>query len=241
MSSFILKIIAIVSMLIDHVGIAYFGHFSYLNLIGRFAFPIFAFQISEGFLHTKNLSKYFFRLAIFAAISQIPFSLFNNTFYTNTLSLNIFFTLLLGLLAISIYDYFVNNTKTSQNETSKDSNTPIKYISQFLGICFVIIISIIAELINTDYGYWGVLSIFSFYIFKDSKLKSIISFAFLCIIKYGYSIIAYGYNIYYILLGLFTILSIIFIGLYNGKQGKKIKYLFYLFYPIHLILLYILF
>ena len=74
MTSFILKIIALVAMFCDHFGDAYLKHFSILNLIGRCAFPLFAFQISEGFVHTKNIKKYFFRLGIFALISQIPFS-----------------------------------------------------------------------------------------------------------------------------------------------------------------------
>ena len=59
MSSFVLKIIAIITMFIDHVGYAIFGKFSFFNYIGRIAFPIFAFQISEGYSHTKDLKKYF--------------------------------------------------------------------------------------------------------------------------------------------------------------------------------------
>ena len=59
MTSFVLKIIAMITMCIDHVGNAYFHHATFMNLIGRIAFPIFAFQISEGYIHTKNLKKYF--------------------------------------------------------------------------------------------------------------------------------------------------------------------------------------
>ena len=59
MTSFVLKIIALITMFIDHLGYAIYGKFSYLNYIGRIAFPIFAFQISEGFVHTKNIKKYF--------------------------------------------------------------------------------------------------------------------------------------------------------------------------------------
>ena len=77
MTSFVLKIIALISMFCDHFGDAFVKHFSFLNLIGRIAFPIFAFQISEGFSHTHNLKNYFIRLGAFALISQIPFSLFN--------------------------------------------------------------------------------------------------------------------------------------------------------------------
>ena len=77
MSAFVLKIIAIITMFIDHIGYIFSnGKISYFNYIGRLAFPIFAFQISEGYLHTKNLKKYFLRLFLFALISQIPFMLY---------------------------------------------------------------------------------------------------------------------------------------------------------------------
>ena len=59
MSSFVLKMIAIITMFIDHIGYAIFGELSFFNYIGRIAFPIFAFQISEGYLHSKNLKKYY--------------------------------------------------------------------------------------------------------------------------------------------------------------------------------------
>ena len=105
----------------------------------------------------------------------------------------------------------------------------------------VLLIGFVAELLHTDYGFWGVIVIFIFYLFKNDKLAMIISFVTLCILKYGIQIIQYGYHIGYVLLGLFTSLAIIFISLYNGKQGKKIKYLLYVFYPVHLLLLYFIF
>ena len=64
MSSFVLKIIAVVSMLIDHSSYLIFNEFSFMNYIGRLAFPIFAFLITEGYIHTSNLKKYFFRLLV---------------------------------------------------------------------------------------------------------------------------------------------------------------------------------
>ena len=108
MSAFTLKIIAVITMFIDHIGyIVYNGKIPYLNFIGRLSFPIFAFQISEGYIHTKNLKKYFFRLFLFAIISQFPFMLFDSLFI-DEFYLNVFFTLLLGLLSIFIYDKLNN-------------------------------------------------------------------------------------------------------------------------------------
>ena len=104
MTSFELKIVALISMLCDHTGLVFLGSPTYFNVIGRIAFPIFAFQISEGYTHTKNLKKYILRLIIFALTSQLPFVLFRNSVELTSFSLNIFFTLLLGLLSITIYD-----------------------------------------------------------------------------------------------------------------------------------------
>lgn len=73
MTSFKLKIIAIITMVCDHFGDALFSVISPLNFIGRMAFPIFAFQLSEGYIHTKNIKRYLLRIFVFAIISQIPF------------------------------------------------------------------------------------------------------------------------------------------------------------------------
>lgn len=234
MTSFVLKIIAMITMFCDHFGYAFVGHFSYFNYIGRIAFPIFAFQISEGFTHTKNLKKYFIRLLVFAIIAQIPFHLFLQKFIPNSSTgLNIFFTLLLGLLAITVYDYF---SKIENKELNyKLFGIPFKNI---VGIMFTLIIAYIGDMLHVDYGFWGIFVIFTFYLFKNNKLAMIISYITLCIIRYGMNIILYGFYIEYIYLAIATIFPIVFIGLYKGKQGYKIKYLLYLFYPLHLLILY---
>ena len=90
-------------MLCDHTGDVFIGHFSFLNLIGRIAFPIFAFQIVQGYIHTHNVKKYALRLFAFACISQIPFMLFLSTFYDNYY-LNVFFKLFLGVICIYGFD-----------------------------------------------------------------------------------------------------------------------------------------
>lgn len=237
MTSFVLKIIAFISMFCDHFGDAFVGHLSFFNLIGRIAFPIFAFQISQAYIHTKNLKKYMLRLIIFAIISQIPFYLFVDKFIlASTPGLNIFFTLLLGLVCIMTYDYF-----------SKRKNTELNFkflgleLKKYVGLILVFFIAILGEILNVDYGLWGVLVIFTFYLFRENKLAMIISYITLCFIKYGTWIILYHFNIAYLSLCVATIFPIIFISLYSGKQGPKVKYLLYIFYPLHLLLLYLIF
>lgn len=244
MTSFALKIIAIISMFCDHLNYAILGHFSILNLIGRIAFPIFAFQISEGFIHTKNVKKYLLRLGIFALISQVPFSLFLHKFInSNSFSLNVFFTLFLGLLSIYLYDYiikifenyYVQNTKNIKMSKAKN------YIAYILGLIIVFLVASLAQILHTDYGAWGVILVFVFYLFKDKRVLKIISFFLLVLLKYSEQIIQSNFNHIYFLLFIATLLPIFFIDLYNGKQGKKIKYLLYWFYPLHLLALYLIF
>ena len=208
-------------MACDHIGYAIWGNFSFLNLIGRIAFPIFAFQITEGFIHTKNLKKYIRKLLIFACISQIPFMLFLSKFSENIFTLNIFFTLILGLIAIYMY--------------KKTSNKVLAFI-------YILLFGILAEFANVDYGMYGIFLIFLFYIFKDKKILMSISVILLTIAKYIPSILTYAFmhSTFYLCI-LFTCLSLIFICLYNKKEGPKLKYLFYVFYPLHLILLYFLY
>lgn len=219
MSAFILKMIAIVSMFLDHFGY-FLNHTSVTiyNYFGRLAFPIFAFQISEGYVHTSNVKKYLFRLFIFALISQIPFQLLMmNTFHFD-FSLNVFFTLFLGLLSILVYD---------------------KCPNKILGLIAVAGICALGSLIKVDYEYWGILLIFLFYLFKNNKVLTAISFLFMCILKYGILIINNGFNIVYVYLAIATFSAIVPILLYNGKLGPKTKKLLYVFYPGHMLLLYI--
>lgn len=239
MTSFVLKIIAMITMFCDHLGDAIYKGFSHFNYIGRIAFPIFAFQISEGFNHTKDLKKYFIRLMAFALISQIPYILFLSM-YSNDVRLNIFFTLTLGLIAIWLHNYV--HKDISSKIDSKIKNSILKILLK-LTVEFVpvIAICIIGELSKVDYGWWGVLLVFMFYYFKQNKLAMNISFITMCIIYYGIDIIRTGFNAVYIWLFAFNVLPILFINLYNGKQGKKIKYLLYIFYPAHLLILYLLF
>ena len=103
MTSFVLKIIAVICMLFDHVGDVLIVDFSYFNLIGRIAFPIFAYQSVQGYIHTKNLKEHLLKLFIFACISQLPFYLFLSTF-SNKFYLNVLFTFLLGLITLFVYD-----------------------------------------------------------------------------------------------------------------------------------------
>ena len=226
MNSFVLKIIACFSMLMDHLGYVVIGSTSFFNCIGRLAFPIFAFQLTEGYSHTKNLKKYFFRLLIFACLSQIPFMLFSSIF-TEEITINIIFVLVLGLLFMTIYDKF----------------------NKILGITFGIVLAILAQLLHFDYGWYGLAIIMIFHIFKKHKILMSTCFIIATFTKYIVSIVDLGVltilNVFttinlYSLLCLSTCLALIFISLYNNKKGPDSKYFLYVFYPVHLLILYLL-
>jgi len=213
MSSFVLKIIAVITMLIDHSGYVIFNDFSFMNYIGRLSFPIFAFLITEGYEHTSNLKKYLLRLLLFAIISQIPFMLL----FTGDFTLNILFTLALGLLAITVYNKFKN---------------------KLIGFLFIIFSAVLAQLLHFDYGWFGIAIIFIFYIFKNNKINMNFFFYITVFLNYFYYF-AYTARIEYLLIFISCALSLIPINLYNGKKGKNIKYFLYAFYPLHLIALYL--
>lgn len=223
MSSFLLKIIACFTMLLCHIPFVYPQYSVPLMYIGKISFPLYAFLISEGYVHTRNFSKYLTRLIVFGVISQIPAYLLFVGKSFNGLYLNIFFTLALGLLGIRIYN---------------------KIKSKYISIPLIILLAVIAELLKFDYGAFGVLMIVCFYVFKRNKLNMVLSQMFLMFILYMKKMSYYTFslfNLQYILFQLlFSVISLAIILTYNGKKGKssgKIKLMFYFFYPVHLIIL----
>ncbi len=217
MTSFVIKIIACFTMILDHIKYAIPQTDCFITeYFGRISYPLFAFLVVEGYIHTSDLKKYYKRLIIFAIISQIPFMLFR-TLVGEWKMLNIMFTLLLGLLSITAYDKIKK-----------------EYIS--FPICIALIL--LGNILNVDYGWFGISTILFLYIFRNNKILKSVS--------YGLLVFAYFYfsgiriiNINILLLFIFCLLPIIPIVMYNGKQGRKLKYFFYWFYPIHMIILYI--
>jgi len=225
MTLFNIKIIALLTMVIDHFGVFIFPDNIYFRLIGRLSFPLFAWAIANGAIYTKNINKYLLRLFTLAIISQIPYQLLFNLWGIPESGLNILFTLSLGLLGIVL----IKNT----------GNILIKFLIAFF-------LSLVAVLIKCDYGAFGVLSIIIFYSFYKNRIKTGLSYAFLVIVFYvfpvfGNKIIGNVINVSYLnILELFSTLSLFIVFSYNGKIGYRLKYLFYIFYPAHLLLFYLL-
>lgn len=221
LSAFVLKLIACITMLLDHIGAAYLqasmmdmssfniSLYYMLRIIGRIAFPIFCFFIVEGGIHTKNKYKYMLRLGIFALISQIPFNYFVNGNFYDFSYLNVYFTLLISLSCIIVYEKF--------------KDTKYKYIS----ILYLLFALMIADVINCDYGAGGVLHVLVFYFFRNKYL-----YLFLSILLIDW--------LYFSPIQMFSVLSLVLLYFYNGNRGfsnKFVQYGFYLFYPLHIFII----
>ena len=229
-----LKILAMILMLLDHLWATIVPGNQWMTNIGRMAFPIFAFLIVEGFIHTSNFKKYLKRLFIFALISEIPF----NLIYTGSMIFpfhqNVLFTLLLGLLCINEIDKMKKTTSFKSRFGSS------------LKILLFLLVSIVGFV---DYGLTGVLTIIVFFVFRDCKLSwlwEFISLILLYIVFFkGQSVIVnIGSFEYFLPLQGIGILSLIPIWFYNGTKGKKnkfIQYAFYLFYPVHMLAIYLIY
>ena len=238
-NTFTLKLIAIIAMTIDHAGLMfgldyidglyYYGDlmssetYELMRNIGRIAFPIFCYMIVEGFFYTKSVTKYILRLGVFALISQIPFNLLvYRTPWEKNCNLNVYFTLLLGLITIAAIDECIAQCKESDY---KD-----KWLIGAAAIIALVIMSL-ADNFHTDYGSYGVLLILVFYIFRNKPI-------FLCVVMY---LVTYWYTENnFSESQLYAVYSLVFILLHNRKKGPSMKYLFYTYYPLHLTLFFLL-
>ena len=225
MSSFALHIIAMIFMLCDHMW-ATILDYEWLTCIGRIAFPIFAFLITEGYIHTSNINKYIKRMVIFAIITEIPFNLMVSASPIYPFHQNVLWTFVISLLTLKYLNF--DNTKNI-----------------FKSIIIIILAIIIATITMCDYFGAGVMMVVGFYIFRKSKLLQLLMMIYVNMILiqgYSYPIDIAGYTYYFPQQG-FAVLSLIFIWLYNGKQGyhaKWFKIFCYAFYPLHMLILYLL-
>lgn len=225
-SGAMLKWIALISMLMDHFGAAFFviytsyydgtqefagADFFYyyiLRGIGRTAFPIFCFMLVEGFFYTKSRMKYLIRLILFCLVSEVPFDLAVRAKTWDISSQNVFWTLAIGFGTIWIM------------ETIRNSNKVDWILRGLLSISLGLLTMLLAEFLKTDYGAFGILLILIFYLFRANRKWA-------CGLGYLSMIWEFACFPAFILL-----------YFYNGKKGRGVKYFFYIFYPLHLFLLY---
>ena len=216
LNGFHLKLIAICTMFIDHLGYTLFPGDLWLRCVGRVAFPIFCFLIAEGCVYTHDRRKYALRLLAFALLSEIPFNLMNSGAVWDSYHQNVLWTLLTGALVCWLLDWALKNRRA---------------------LAFVLTALVMAaaffllERLNTDYGGWGMALILLFHLSRGNRLIQLAGLAVFCVASVG------GVSI-----ELYALVSLAFIWLYDGRRGycsRPIQWLCYAFYPVHLLLLWL--
>jgi len=220
MSSFILKILALLFMIIDHTGFILFPNAIIFRAIGRLALPLFAYQMAVGFSHTKNKKKHILKLLAFATICQIPYILMLNL-YQVSLTLNILFTFVLALCAICLLEN-IHLEKTPSKW--KKVTSILKNIALFLLSMFLVWLGCYLEV---DYTWYGILLTIGFYFTLKQKSLSLLVLFILINLKFFTSQTLMNALTYISLFDIFFILA------FNGKKGYQHPWIFYLLYFAH--------
>lgn len=223
LNGFHLKLIAICTMFIDHLGYTLFPGDLWLRCVGRVAFPIFCFLIAEGCVYTHDRRKYALRLLAFALLSEIPFNLMNSGAVWDRYHQNVLWTLLTGALVCWLIDWALKNRRA---------------------LAFVLTALVMAaafyllERLNTDYGGWGMLLVVMFYGVHRAPNSPTVKMAAQAL---GLAVFAVGaMNGRVITIELWALVALLPIWCYNGRRGfspKAVQYGFYAFYPVHILIL----
>ena len=227
-----LKFIAVFTMIVDHIGFGLiyrmimaggvsgvpdifysWKFYDICRILGRVAFPIYCFLLTEGFYHTKSRLKYLIRLVIFAFISEPCFDLCFASRVWHPGDQNVFFTLAIALAAISAMDI------------AKKRYFGIIPIYRIFLMCVIALLAMgAAYYMRTDYKYMGVLIIIVMYLLHERRGIQCIAGAVMFLTENHAPA------------GSLAFIPIYF---YNGKRGVGLKYFFYTVYPAHLLLIYL--
>ncbi len=216
-----LKILASVFMLLDHIGFLLLPSVGWLRIIGRLAFPIYAFMIAEGCFYTKNKLKYFLQIFVLGAICQAAYFIYNGDTY-----MCILITFSLSVLIIYSLDYLKKQVLAKK--------WPKAVLALGLLATAVAGAFVFTRIFRVDYGFTGVLIPVMASFFNNPNEKKPKQLASVAMLGLGLIFLAWrvgGVQIY-------SILAILLLLLYSGKRGKlNLKYYFYIFYPLHLLAL----
>lgn len=219
----ILKIIATITMTIDHIAYTFFPAEIWLRAIGRMAFPIFAYQTAESYFYTSSRKKFKERLFLFGLISQLPFSLL-----FDSLKLNVIFSLLFMILMFDLYEIIEKYVESKQ-------------LTIFMQICFVLCIFInIPHEIPIDWGYYVFLFGTWFYWYHKGFVNKLILTSLFTGTVGIMVYIAYKFKWIYIPM-FFSLALILFAKDIKIKdfEFKLPKWFGYIYYPLHITVIYL--
>lgn len=228
LSAFVLKIFACVFMFVDHFGVAIFPQHEIFRIIGRLAFPIFAFFISEGCYYTKNRLKRFLSVAVLGVVCETVYIIYDGQFYGNIL-----LTFSLSILLIYLLD------EIKKSIFSKRTDKTVLFSVLFLSL------TVFAYIVKShlDYGFFGILTpvFLSFCDYKEGSHPQYFKYLFnktTRLAVFAFALVLVSMQETAMNIQILALLSLIPLALYNGKIGRyKLKYAFYLFYPLHLLLI----
>ena len=217
-----LKLIALLTMTIDHIGLFLVPGNTMLyvicRMIGRLAMPIFAWMIAEGCRYTKNRLRYLLTLLGFGIFSQAVELIFEDSLY-----MCILITFSLSVILIYTLEY---------SQKKKNFLTLCLLGGVFAAICYICVFlpgDLPGTDFSVDYGIYGVLLPVLIYMGRSKREKLLLAAAGLVPMSISYGCLQW-----------FSLLSLLLLALYNGQKGRaRLKYLFYIYYPVHLGALYI--
>lgn len=239
MTVFILKLIAMVTMLTDHVGEVFCGDNIIMRSIGRCAFLIYAFLMAEGFRHLKDrperMRQHFYKLGLLLLISEIPFDIFFSGVPDAPQSQSVMFTLLLGFAALALADHFKENRKIQA----------LIYLAAAASTYFI----------RSNFKLMGVPLMIAFYYYLEKAdalglPKRMLHLLCIFLLYWPLYVWAYGkfcdwetYKTLMVTLGPWFITHLVMIiplAFYNGKtgyRGKAFNTAYSWFYPAHFVIL----
>lgn len=231
LSGNMLKIIAAISMVIDHVGMLFFPKVAVFRIIGRLAFPLFAYMIAEGARYTKNKARYFLVMFLPAAVGQSIYALYD----PKSLYYCILITFSLSVMMIYALQFF------------KKAVFEKAYLRIIGGACLfaasVWFVWHINTLVKIDYGFWGSMvpvfaSLFQPVEKEDTSFLKKTDYTLLHVLTMTIGLLLLAENAGTMKVQLYSLWAVPLLCLYSGKRGKlNMKYFFYIFYPMHLAVL----
>jgi hypothetical protein len=226
-----LKIFACIFIAFDHVGVIFFPNNDLFRIIGRLAFPLFAYFIAEGCRYTKNKARRLLVMSIIGALYVLFYLVYQKEWYCN-----IFVTFSISILLIYLLKWF-------KKLLFEHGKLPLIALSLLAFIAVTAASYFLCEIVYVEYGFKGIMLpvIISLFDFKDVNvplwLKKVDNhFTGLVCMSFGLLLLCINANLGE--LQLYSFISVLLLVFYNGGVGcKKLKYMFYIFYPAHLVII----
>lgn len=218
LSGNLIKIIALIAMTFDHIGLQLFPQYEIFRIIGRLALPLYAYMITEGCKYTKNRKKYLWNVLSLAILCQVVYFVAEQSLYQCILV-----TFSLSICWIYVLDY----AREKKNILGWMSVAGVSAAIWFVSVVLPTLMEVSTDF-EIDYGFWGILLPVIIYFAPDKykTLATLVALIPLCM--------ELGDNQWY------SLIAVLLLALYNGKRGKvNIKNLFYIYYPAHLVVIYL--